>query len=405
MTLRLIYCFALIAATAARGQAPIEGEEGVVRLLPADASILDSHELRTEMPCAVKAVRPELGFDLDFHSGYEVSVPLKELAGDGNLLTTIFRVIPDGRSDDATYFSQKWTVPPIVEEAQGVADLQGSFILGEGRYEVEWLIRDRSERYCSAHWQISADARGKDRKTEPRRARGTAAPEAGPFVSEGPVKRDAESAARVVVLLHIASQATASSGKGPPDTAALLSILRSIAREPRIASYSITAFNLARSEVLFRSENVPEVDFPALGEALQHFRPETIDVRQLGDYGGVGFLTKLLHEEMGKNRVDALILLGPKTHTELKVRGALKEFEGPNCPVFYLNYNSDPASNPWRDAIGSLVKIWKGLEYSITRPRDLSVAWNDVMSRISNTQHGAGGPGSSMTLLGIAPKK
>ncbi len=143
-----------------------------------------------------------------------------------------------------------------------------------------------------------------------------------------------------------------------------------------------------RKEVLFRRENVPQVDFPALGEALQQAHLGTIDVKSLRqEDSGIRFLGDLLEEEMARNRPDALIFVGPKTTVEYRVERALKEHGEPSCPVFYLNYNVDPDGNPWRDAIGSIVKLWKGVEYTITRPRDLFLAWNAVMSRIS-----AGGP-------------
>jgi len=169
------------------------------------------------------------------------------------------------------------------------------------------------------------------------------------------------------------------------ETDAVLSILRNIARESRIGSYSITAFNLEKSQVLFRRENAPEIDFPALGTAIKQARLGTIDVRTLRQNdSGKQFLGKLLAEEMGKNRVDALIFVGPKTSTEPPERGALRELGEPRCPVFYLLYDPDPSGNPWRDLIGSVVRLWKGFEYTISKPRDLFLAWNEVMSRISN---------------------
>jgi len=64
----------------------------------------------------------------------------------------------------------------------------------------------------------------------------------------------------------------------------------------------------------------------------------------------------------------------------------LKEPADPGCPVFYLNYDPDPVVNPWRDLIGSVVKFWKGFEYTISRPRDLFPAWNNVMARIPNRE-------------------
>lgn len=93
-----------------------------------DATVLESPEIGKDLPCAVTAIRPELGFDLSFHSGYEVTVPLRELAGSGNSLTAIFRVSPATHPGKPIYFWQTWDVPPIGEDTQGAAHLRGELV-------------------------------------------------------------------------------------------------------------------------------------------------------------------------------------------------------------------------------------------------------------------------------------
>jgi hypothetical protein len=64
-------------------------------------------------------------------------------------------------------------------------------------------------------------------------------------------------------------------------------------------------------------------------------------------------------------------------------------------PVFYMNFNLNPQANPWRDAIGSTVKHFKGYEYTISRPRDVWFAWTEIMSRIMKFRVGKSSLGSS----------
>jgi hypothetical protein len=104
---------------------------------------LESQDVRKDLPCTVTPVKPALGFDLKFHVGYDVSVPLRDLAGTENTLTMLFRITPDNHKDDPVYFTQKYSVPSIEESAKGDAYLQGGFDLGEGKYHVDWLMRAR----------------------------------------------------------------------------------------------------------------------------------------------------------------------------------------------------------------------------------------------------------------------
>src|SRR5262249_25421413 len=159
-----------------------------------------------------------------------------------------------------------------------------------------------------ARWQIAASARGKDRQSELRLSPGTIAEATEPFLREAPLKRGQGAGLSVVVLLHVASPSPGTTGLKSDEIPPVMSILRQIAREPRIESYSVTAFSLERRQVLFRREREVEVDFPALGEALEKDQMSTIDVKRLRQYDSEPrFLGALLAEEMGQNHPDAVI--------------------------------------------------------------------------------------------------
>ena len=132
---------------------PASEPGGAVRLFGTDAAILESQESRKDLPCTVVPAKAALGFDLKFHAGYDVSVPLKELAGSENRLTMVFRVVPEDHPDEPVYFSQHVSVPAIEDNAHGDAVLQGTVDVGEGKYHVDWMMRDRLERVCSSNWE------------------------------------------------------------------------------------------------------------------------------------------------------------------------------------------------------------------------------------------------------------
>ncbi len=208
---------------------------------------------------------------------------------------------------------------------------------------------------------------------------------------EPPVDRAIDSKAgdvplNVKVLVNFAPQNSHAATLQPLDMNALVAILRSIAREPRIGRFSIVAFNMQQQRVLYRQEASEQIDFPSLGEALNSLKLGTVDLKKLGQkHGDTEFLTDLITKEMKdtKNRPDALIFAGPKVMLDQTVpQENLKEIGQIEYPVFYMNYNFNPQSNPWRDAIGNTVKFFRGAEYTISRPPDLFRAWSEIMSRI-----------------------
>jgi len=388
LTLSAAPCLLLLAG-AARGQTilPGSGPGGEAHLFNTDAAVLESQESRKDLPCTSTSVKPTLGFDLKFHSGYEVSVPLKELAGTQNLLTMIFRVTPQAHKDEPVYMSQRVHVPEIEEDAHGDAYLQGSFDLGEGKYHIDWLMRDRTERVCSAFWDIDASVPPKDKPVTLDIPPNTVlSADNEPFRDEPPVPRDAAGAPfNVKVIVNFAPQDSAAAALHPLDMNALISILRGIAREPRIGTFSIVAYNLQERRVVYRQQDSSHIDFPALGEALHSLSLGTVDLKRLSQKRGeTEFLTNLFTEELsGPSHPDAVIFAGPKVLLDSGVpQESLKKVADAESPLFYMNYNLDPQAVPWRDAIGNAVKYLKGVEYTISRPRDMWNAWGDIMSRI-----------------------
>jgi hypothetical protein len=212
------------------------------------------------------------------------------------------------------------------------------------------------------------------------------------FKEEPPVERAGrEAPLNVKVMINFAPQNADSATLQPLDTNALLSILRNISREPRIGKFSMVAFNMQEQRVIYRQNDASQIDFPALGQSLNSLSLGTVDLKRLSQkHGDTEFLATLITKEMsGPEQPDAVIFAGPKVMLDSSVsQDALKEVGEPSYPVFYMNYNLNPQANPWRDAIGNAVKYFKGAEYTISKPRDLFIAWSEIMSRIVKSKVG-----------------
>jgi hypothetical protein len=395
--------FLVLTATAAlaQGQNRMQGlaSRGSVKLLTSDAAVLETEETKRDLPCTVTQVKPILGFDLRFHTGYDIVLPLRELAGEGDLLTIVFKVTSNNAADAPSYFSQKYNVPTIDPDAKGDAYLQGSFDVGEGGYHVAWMMRDRVERVCASSWDVKAELPGKDQSIKLAiPANVVDVSEREFFKDEPPVTRLAtDDQLNVKVLINFAPQRASAAAMQPVDTSALVSILRNISREPKIRKFSVVAFNMNDQRVVYRRENTDQIDFPELGKALATLKLGMVDYKKLTDkHSETEFLTKLIQDELGHNTSDAVIFAGPKVMLEeAPAAETFRDIAASSLPVFYMNYNLMPQQNPWRDSIGTLVKKMRGYEYTISRPRDLWNAWSDIMGRIVKVKLVAATPASS----------
>ena len=359
---------------------------GTVKLIGNDSAVMDAGETRKDLPCTVTPVKPLLGFDLRFHSGFDIAIPLRELAGEGDTLTIIFRVTSATAKDSPAYFSQKYAVPDIDADASGDAYLGGGFDIGEGDYHVDWLMRDRIERMCASNWDITATLSPKDQNMKLAIGRDRIeASEQEFFKEEPPVTRaNLETPLKVKVLINFAPQQGNAASMQPIDTSALVSILRNISREPRIRQFTVVAFNMNEQRVVYRENDSDQIDFPKLGKALSSLKFGMVEYKKLADpHSGSDFLAKLMVDELSNTDSDAVIFAGPKV--ALNDGAPVENIKDLSVrfPVFYMNYNLFPQQNPWRDPIGNAVKHLRGFEYTIARPRDLWTSWSDIMSRIA----------------------
>lgn len=370
-----------------------------VNLNPADMELLEADENRRDLPCEVTPTKVDLGFDLRFHAGYTVTIPLKELEGTEDMLTVLFRVYPQQDKSLASYFVQHIRVPSIQEDAKGDATLSGMVDLGEGNYHVDWLIRDRMERACSSSWEYDASLPLKDKAMSlfirPNQVGETSQQ---PFTNDtgaGPTRdrnQSDDEQLSLKLLVNFAPQKQDSAALQRTDTDALVTILKTIERDPHVTHISLVAFNMEASRILYRQESSGQINFSALGHSLETMQLGTVSVQNLDQkHSETDFLENLIEKEVaGARHSDAVIFAGPKAMLDADVpQEDLRRIGDIECPVFYMNYNLNPQAVPWKDSISHAIRAFKGTEYTISRPRDLWFSTSEILDRIlrSKQQH------------------
>lgn len=384
----------LIFSVPAWPQALMGGVGTRIQLNSSDMAVLEAQDVRKDLPCTVEPVKPALGFDLRFHGGYEITLPMHDVAGSENLLSILARVTPEGGNSEPAYFLQRVNVPKLPDDAKGDAVLSGLFDLGEGKYHIDLLMKDRAERVCSFYWDAEAVLTDRDKEIQPAIAAGAVErAEYEQFNEEPPVERATGKPLNIKVLVNFAPQNSNLSSLRPIDTLALVTVLRRLSREPQFGRFSVVAFNVQEQRVLYRQSSAERIDFPALGRAIQSVEPGKVDMKQLAKkHGEVGFLADLIKKEIANDHPDAVIFAGPKVLLDDSVpEEDLKPLATDvTYPVFYMNYNLNPQAIPWRDAIGKAIRPFRGTEFSISRPRDLWFAVAEVVSRVvKSSQAGA----------------
>ncbi len=377
---------ALLAAASLPAQKVIRvGESGdAFQPLMSDLAVLDADERRDDLRCTVKPLDPKLEFDLNFQAGFVTQVPLAELAGDGNTLRMLFRVESLDGEMDPVWFTDKFDVPSIEPDAKGDATLPGKYRLGPGRYKVSWLMRDRAERVCASNWEVEA------RDIDPISGLAAApdAPKADAvdeeiFGEEPPVRRARGRLLHAKLVVSFTPMDVAKVKLNDYDMRSVVSMLRAIARQPQIGSFSVVAYHAHQETVLFEQSEATRIDYPALGEAIDGHVGGAVSLEQLQDKrSGEKFLKELLTAQLGPESSDAdiVVFVGPKVIFERQPGSLLsKDPQRPQPPMHYFIYNRNPRSYPWKDALSAALGNLSVKEREITTASDFGKAMQGLV--------------------------
>ncbi len=392
-----ILALCLAASASSAPQEMVQPAENTgVNIPVSDLAIFEAGIPRSDLRCKVERSDAVLGFDMNFHAGYHVELPLSEMGDGDNILSVLFRVFPVDQPREKRYFSQRFRVPDFPEVAEGEtakgsAYLEGSVLAGPGKYKVDWLMRDRRERVCASSWTFEVQPYTKEEALPITLTPGVVrAPPAHPFQDfhDQRVPKDASRASlHVKLLVNFAPLNSKSAVLQPVDLAALLSIVKSVSRDDRVGQISLVAFNVREQRVLYRQTAVDHVDYEAIGKAIDSLQQGTIRYSLLADKNSdTRFLTNLITTEMSsESPLDAMVFVGPKVLLDENPPVDLLSDAGHvEFPLFYVNYNLNPRENPWRDAIGSAVKYFRGAEFTVYRPRDLYQALRKMFTEIED---------------------
>lgn len=117
------------------------------------------------------------------------------------------------------------------------------------------------------------------------------------------------------ILLNLSPAGVQESLLNPQYADVFLAMLRSIVRVPGLSRLSLVAFNLRAQKILYKRDELEQIDFTELKHVVQTPSSGTIDYRLLQDrQSATHFVTNLLIQHLGgkASPQDAIIIVGLK---------------------------------------------------------------------------------------------
>jgi hypothetical protein len=286
--------------------------------------------------CEVSAVKPSLNFSFRYQAGYMVTVPMNQYMGSGHVWNTLTRITPEGGDRKPVYLFSHIALPQVpktnVESRVG-----GGYLLGEGAYNVRWLMLDDSGRACRKSWRVDVHASRADRKIKVAMPPDTVW-EIGLRGSRTlPREIDDAPPLRLTIFLHTAPLFPRRTRMRPNDMVTLMSTVSSLLERVPASAVRLVLFNLDQQKELYRKEGFLLQDMAQVSQAMTNIELGLVDFDVLQNKRGhVDLVTEMVNREMeAQPPSDVVLFLGPAARYFDRVPQASLEKPAEHAPQFY----------------------------------------------------------------------
>lgn len=364
----------LLGATVATGQMKVD-----LARVPEEWRDFRPRPDEAKLDCRVTPVKPALNYNFRFQTGYVVHLPVRQYGGKAQRLLTFFRVTPEVEKPAAVYFLGMARLPEGPRSNVKI-EFGGGYVVGEGKYRVDWLLVDEAGRVCSADWTIRAKLGRKERAIQPGMAPGAIEDISLRRWTRGSGGMRTEEGHRVTVLLNAAPVTLRRLRLGGYDRILLLSSLASLLERLPLRSVRLVAFNLDQQREIYRTDNFASSEFGRLSRALGELELAVVDYEVLKNRRGhVDLVADLVTESLEKHSSDAVVFLGPKPrHLDKVSRSLLPERAPGDPPFFYVQLRPYVAMSSFPDTVMNAVSRMNGKTFEVYTPGDFAEAIKDI---------------------------
>ena len=351
-----------------------------------------------ELPlrCEITPIKPTLNYGFRFQAGYVVTIPLIQYSGKGNRLMILSRVTPKGGKP--VFFAQGLLLPEIPPDAptnKQQIDTGGNYLMGEGQYDVDWLLVDNQRRVCRKKWTSIAELKGSSKKVKPAIPSNTVTDLSLRGVPLPTPEDEDVRKLNLTVLMHATPMSSRRNVFRPSDEAMLLGTLSALMGRIPTASVRLVIFNLEQHREIFRRNGFQLSDLDDASEALQKVDLTAINYSVLKNKAGhIDLLADLVNQEQNpeapnQKPSDVVIFLGPMArHLDKPPDDVIEPPRGILPRFFYFRFESFVRRNPnagLPDAINFAVKKVKGKSVIIHTPIEFSKAIEQVMAKVNQS--------------------
>jgi hypothetical protein len=364
--------FAILLSTVGWAQAIVDPN-----VIPRIVSRLEPRWDDSPLACSVSTYGPALNFSFRMQAGYVVRIPMDQFFGPRHAWFTLVRLTPTEGDRKPVYLVSRTRLPDV-PKTKAEVEIGGGYLLGEGRYDVRWMMLDERGRVCRKDWHIEARLSRAERRAKVAMPPNSVA--AFSLVgSLGETRaRDDSAPFSLTILMHAAPMFPRRTHLRVSDRMLLLGSLGALLERLPARAVRLVVFNLDQHKELYRKDDFGIDLLDQVAQSLNELELNSVDIKVLQQpKGHVDLLADLVNRELRAARPsDAVVFLGPSTRYEDKLPRAALERADPVPRFFFFEYRPllrrmVPA---FTDTLASAVSGLKGKTLIIRTPAEFAKA-------------------------------
>ncbi|HWC98698.1 MAG TPA: hypothetical protein VG456_18185 [Candidatus Sulfopaludibacter sp.] len=336
------------------------------------------------LDCTVTPIHPQLNFSFRIQAGYMVRVPMGQYRGSGHSWISLMRITPHEGGGKPVFLGVRTRLPDVPKTNVEV-EVGGGYLLGEGKYNVRWMMLDDQERVCRKDWTVEAKLSHADRNARVAMSPNTVDAFSLRGSPNAALTRDDKPPFRVTILLHAAPMSPRRTRLRVTDQMTLIGSLSALMERLPARSVRMVAFNLDQQKELYRSDHFDAGDIQQVFRAMSTLELDAVDYHTLlNRQGHMDLLAGLVNQELrAEEPSDAVVVLGPVTRFVDKLPQSLLEKPPGNLPrFFFFQYKPvfrQQAAIP--DTLTVTVNSLKGKVFTIHTPGEFAKAIDQLEKR------------------------
>ena len=344
------------------------------------------------LACTVSTFGPGLNFSFRIQAGYVVRVPMAQFTGSRHSWFTLVRITPEGGDRKPVYLISRTRLPDV-PKTKAEVEIGGGYLVGEGIYQVRWMMLDETGRVCRKDWRVEAKLTRAERQAKVAMRPNSVAAFSLVGTRDEPKAHDDTTPFRLTILMHAAPMFPRRTHLRASDRMLLIGSLGALLERIPARAVRLVVFNLDQQKELYRKDDFTIEMLDQVEQSINQLELNAVDVAVLRKpMGHVDLLAELVNRERREERpADAVLFLGPSARYEDKLPRGAVEKPGGGPRFFYFQYRPFlrrvvPVTT---DSITAAVNELKGKTLVIHSPGEFAKAI-DQLERLAPAA-GAGG--------------